>query len=188
MLMLAFLPIFADIWFSDAFVDGTFWPGMYALFALALALIRTAAILAAIDTGTKTSLALFISCTGAPAIDRPMAVSEIMRLRNRFAMAARHTASGGGGTAVAELAAVAWGERMRRAFIIAASLRNRLSPDATDSRFRMCEAGCEKGCERRDVIKKRRSRRFLQQSTPVLGPSTSDRARRRLSESKAPLF
>lgn len=65
---------------------------------------------------------------------------------------------------------------------MAASLRKRVSPDATDSRLRMCVAGCEKGRERRDVMRKRRRRRFLQHSAAVLGPSTSDRARRRFSD------
>lgn len=71
-----------------------------------------------------------------------------------------------------------------RAFIMAASFKNRLSPTATDSLFKMCVAGCEKGCESRDVMRNRRSLRFLQQRAAVLGPSTSDRARRRLREGR----
>lgn len=63
-----------------------------------------------------------------------------------------------------------------------ASLRNRLSPDATDSRLRICVAGVEKGSERRDVMRCRSSRRFLQLNVDVFGPSTSVSGRRRLSD------
>lgn len=72
--------------------------------------------------------------------------------------------------------------RMRRAFIMAANFKNRLSPEATDSRLRMWVAGCEKGWDSRDVIRNRLSLRFLQQRAAVLGPSTSDRARLRFRE------
>ncbi|RBQ82685.1 hypothetical protein VDGD_20012 [Verticillium dahliae] len=61
----------------------------------------------------------------------------------------------------------------------AASLMNRLSPAATASRLMMCVAGCEKGCDSRLVMSCVRSRRFLQLSSAVWGPSTSLRARHR---------
>lgn len=105
-----------------------------------------------------------------------------MRRRSRLAMAARlntSLATAVGVTVVGDCDLVIF-----LAFIMAASFRNRLSPAATDSRFRMCVAGCEKGCDRRDVMRNRRSLRFLQQRAAVLGPSTSDRARRRLREGR----
>lgn len=64
--------------------------------------------------------------------------------------------------------------------MMADSLTKRLSPVVTDSRLRMWVAGREKGWERRDVIRCRSRRRFLQLSEDVPGPSTSVSGRRRL--------
>jgi hypothetical protein len=64
--------------------------------------------------------------------------------------------------------------------MIAASLRNLLSPDATPSLLRMWVAGNEYGLESREVIRCRRSRRFLQLSDAVFTPSTSVSGLRRL--------
>lgn len=73
---------------------------------------------------------------------------------------------------------------IRRALMIAASFRNRLSPEATDSRLRIWVAGCENGCESRDVIRYRRSLRFLQHKVAVFGPSMSVTERRRFRQAR----
>ncbi len=64
---------------------------------------------------------------------------------------------------------------------MATSFMNRLSSVTTDSRFRICMAGDEKGRDRREVMRFRKRRRFLQLSDAVWGPSTSVTARHRLS-------
>jgi hypothetical protein len=104
------------------------------------------------------------------------------RLRRLLSTAARRSqvdglgCCGGGGAWHGAVTALF----SRRADMMAASLTIFLSPAATVSRLRMWVAGREKGCERREVMRWRRRRRFLQLKEKVPGPSTSVSGRRRL--------